>query len=82
MAEDLLPPERYLALGEDGRVVVHVDVDCFYAQAEEVRDPSLRSKPLGVTQKYLVVTCNYVSSSHCGAVSRVHAAAAPGGAED
>ena len=36
MAEDLLPPERCLALGEDGRVVVHVDIDCFYAQAEEV----------------------------------------------
>ena len=34
-------------------------VDCFYAQVEELRDPSLRTKPLGISQKYLVVTCNY-----------------------
>ena len=33
--------------------------DCFYAQVEELRDPSLRTKPLGISQKYLVVTCNY-----------------------
>ena len=61
-AEDQ-PPPADLALGRDRRVIVHVDIDCFYAQAEEVRDPSLRSKPLGVTQKYLVVTCNYVRPS-------------------
>jgi hypothetical protein len=28
-------------------------------QVEEVRNPSLRGKPLAVTQKYLVVTANY-----------------------
>lgn len=33
--------------------------DAFYAQVEEVRDPSLRERPLGVTQKYLIVTSNY-----------------------
>jgi len=31
------------------------------AQVEELRDPQLRTVPLGVTQKYLVVTCNYVA---------------------
>eukprot|EP00884_Botryococcus_braunii_P008015 jgi/Botrbrau1/17214/Bobra.0620s0004.1 len=41
------------------RVVLHFDVDAFYAQCEEVRQPSLRSRPMGVTQKYLIVTCNY-----------------------
>ena len=41
------------------RVIMHFDADCFYAQIEELRDPSLRDKPLGITQKYLVVTCNY-----------------------
>ncbi|UPR01199.1 DNA polymerase iota [Chloropicon primus] len=40
-------------------VVVHLDLDCFYAQVEELLDPSLKGKPVGVTQKYLVVTCNY-----------------------
>ncbi|XP_066845093.1 DNA polymerase iota isoform X4 [Anser cygnoides] len=41
------------------RVVVHVDLDCFYAQVEMVRNPELRDKPLGVQQKSLVVTSNY-----------------------
>jgi DNA polymerase iota len=30
-----------------------------YAQTEELRNPALAGRPLGVTQKYLVVTCNY-----------------------
>uniref|UniRef100_A0A670ZS85 DNA polymerase iota n=1 Tax=Pseudonaja textilis TaxID=8673 RepID=A0A670ZS85_PSETE len=41
------------------RIIVHLDLDCFYAQVEMICDPELRSKPLGVQQKYLVVTCNY-----------------------
>ncbi|KAI5615241.1 DNA polymerase iota isoform X1, partial [Silurus asotus] len=46
---------------EDPRVILHFDMDCFYAQVEMIRNPSLSSKPLGVQQKYLVVTCNYVA---------------------
>ncbi|XP_045706369.1 DNA polymerase iota isoform X2 [Phyllostomus hastatus] len=41
------------------RVIVHVDLDCFYAQVEMISNPELRGKPLGVQQKSLVVTCNY-----------------------
>nr|KAG5690686.1 hypothetical protein BaRGS_013472 [Batillaria attramentaria] len=41
------------------RTIVHIDVDCFYAQVEMIRNPSLRDVPLGIQQKYLVVTCNY-----------------------
>jgi nucleotidyltransferase/DNA polymerase involved in DNA repair len=33
---------------------LHPQIDCFYAQREELRDPSLRELPLGITQKYLV----------------------------
>ncbi|CAM9463531.1 unnamed protein product, partial [Hapterophycus canaliculatus] len=45
------------------RCIVHLDIDCFYAQAsfEEVLDPSLRGKPIGIRQKYLLVTCNYTA---------------------
>ena len=43
------------------RVVIHVDVDCFYAQVEELRNPTLKGKPLAVTQKYLCVTTNYAA---------------------
>ncbi|XP_051019527.1 DNA polymerase iota isoform X2 [Acomys russatus] len=41
------------------RVIAHVDLDCFYAQVEMISNPELKDKPLGVQQKYLVVTCNY-----------------------
>lgn len=44
---------------DEARVILHFDADAFYAQCEELRDPSLRCKPLGITQKFLVVTCNY-----------------------
>ena len=29
------------------RCVVHVDVDAFYAQCEEIRNPALKERPLG-----------------------------------
>ena len=49
------PPSRQ-------RVVAYFDVDCFYAQAEEVRDPArLRGKPIAITQKFLCVTSNYAA---------------------
>ncbi|KAI8131045.1 DNA polymerase iota [Lucilia cuprina] len=41
------------------RTIIHLDMDYFYAQVEELRDNSLRAKPLGVQQKNIVVTCNY-----------------------
>lgn len=43
------------------RTIIHIDMDCFYAQVEEIRDPTLRSRPLGIQQKNLVVTCNYLA---------------------
>lgn len=43
------------AAPDAARCIVHIDVDCFYAQCEEHRNPALRGRPLGVTQKYLLV---------------------------
>ncbi|KAG1958111.1 DNA polymerase iota [Pimephales promelas] len=43
------------------RVILHFDLDCFYAQVEMIRNPALRTKPLGIQQKYIIVTCNYVA---------------------
>ncbi|KAJ3169849.1 hypothetical protein HDU88_000489 [Geranomyces variabilis] len=41
------------------RAIIQLDLDYFYAQAEEVRDPSLKGKPVAIQQKHIVVTCNY-----------------------
>nr|XP_016850726.1 PREDICTED: DNA polymerase iota [Anolis carolinensis] len=45
------------------RIIVHLDLDCFYAQVEMICNPELKGKPLGVQQKYIVVTCNYEARS-------------------
>ena len=35
------------------------DYDCFYAAVWERRNPSLKSLPLAIQQKQIIVTCNY-----------------------
>ena len=35
------------------------DYDCFYAAVFEQENPTLKSLPLAVQQKQLIVTCNY-----------------------
>jgi DNA polymerase iota len=43
----------------DRRIILHVDIDAFYAQTFEISNPALRSFPLAVQQKQIIVTCNY-----------------------
>lgn len=43
----------------DGRIIIHFDYDCFYASVFEVARPELKSLPLGIQQKQIIVTCNY-----------------------
>ena len=40
---------RQATEGDHSCVIVHIDTDCFYAQVEMIRDPSLKDKPLGMT---------------------------------
>ncbi|XP_061585575.1 DNA polymerase iota isoform X2 [Cololabis saira] len=47
--------------GPPHRVILHFDLDCFYAQVEMLRNPALTHVPLGIQQKYIIVTCNYVA---------------------
>ncbi|KAG9232281.1 hypothetical protein BJ875DRAFT_89236 [Amylocarpus encephaloides] len=49
-----MPPTR-----RDRRVIIHFDYDCFYASVFERENPSLKSMPLAVQQKQIIVTCNY-----------------------
>ena len=53
-------------IAEDGiighpRSIIHLDMDCFYAQVEMVQHPEHKDKPLGVQQKNIVVTSNYLA---------------------
>lgn len=43
------------------KTIIHLDMDCFYAQVESSLHPEHSGKPLGVRQKNLVVTCNYIA---------------------
>ncbi|ORZ32752.1 hypothetical protein BCR44DRAFT_77475 [Catenaria anguillulae PL171] len=48
--------------GQDNdRAIIHLDMASFYAQCEELRDPILATLPLGIQQKQIIVTCNYVA---------------------
>jgi DNA polymerase iota len=44
------------------RSIVHVDVDCFYCQCEQVDGPpDFRERPVAIGQKHIIVTCNYLA---------------------
>ena len=42
------------------RVIIHIDIDCFYAQVEMIRHPELRNKPLGRTLHCILLRENIV----------------------
>ncbi|KAK8107659.1 uncharacterized protein PG998_009672 [Apiospora kogelbergensis] len=46
---------------QDDRIILHFDYDCFYASVFENEEPALRARPLGVKQKSILATCNYVA---------------------
>ncbi|KAI9029505.1 hypothetical protein DFJ74DRAFT_488963 [Hyaloraphidium curvatum] len=49
-----------MAGGADGRLILAIDLDYFYAACEIIADPTLtRDMPVGVQQKQIIVTCNY-----------------------
>ncbi|XP_023953330.1 DNA polymerase iota [Bicyclus anynana] len=54
-SSSILPDES----NDHSKSIIHIDVDCFYAQVEMVRKPELQSLPLGIQQKNIVVTSNY-----------------------
>ena len=43
------------------RCIIHIDLDCFYVQVDMLRLGLPPERPVAVTQKFLVVTCNYAA---------------------
>ncbi|EXJ89459.1 hypothetical protein A1O3_02526 [Capronia epimyces CBS 606.96] len=52
-------PNAWSLQRDDSRIVLHFDLDCFYASVVENENPALKSVPLAIQQKQIVVTCNY-----------------------
>jgi DNA polymerase IV len=53
---------------KNGRVILHVDMNSFYASVEMAFDPSLKGKPLAIAgnpkeRKGIIVTCSYEARS-------------------
>jgi DNA polymerase iota len=55
------PSARRPLVRNDERVILHFDYDCFYASVVEniPGNAHLKSLPLAIQQKQIVVTCNY-----------------------
>ncbi|MFS0643938.1 DNA polymerase IV [Siminovitchia sp. 179-K 8D1 HS] len=54
---------------KNGRVILHVDMNSFYASVEMAYDPSLKGKPLAIAgdakqRKGIIVTCSYEARKH------------------
>ncbi|KAJ8934147.1 hypothetical protein NQ314_013557 [Rhamnusium bicolor] len=56
--------EAESTLDDHSRTIIHIDLDCFYAQVEMVKNPELRTLPLGIQQKNIVVTSNYIARQY------------------
>ena len=56
-------PESLYAEYQENQIILHVDMDAFYASAEMRDNPTLKDKPLIIgakpTEQGVVATCNY-----------------------
>lgn len=44
--------------------IVHIDLNCFFAQAEILRDPSLKGLPIAVGWRNVLSTCSYEARAY------------------
>lgn len=63
--EEAEEEERSAASNLWSQCIVHLDVDCFYCQCEEVDGPpDYKERPIAIGQKHIIVTSNYVARRH------------------
>lgn len=62
--DDFGQPLELATQNDHRRTIVHIDIDCFYAQVEILKNPSLKDLPVGIQQKNIVVTCNYTAREY------------------
>ncbi|CAI4211743.1 unnamed protein product [Parascedosporium putredinis] len=69
------PPPPRVPKRKDDRVILQFDYDCFYASVFENQNPALKSLPVGVKQKGILATCNYVARARgVGKLSQISVA--------
>ena len=47
-----------------GRIILHIDLNCFYASVEQIYDPTLKGKPVAIAgnpkeRRGIIITCSY-----------------------
>ncbi|KOS68186.1 DNA polymerase IV [Lysinibacillus contaminans] len=47
-----------------GRIILHIDLNCFYASVEQIYDPTLKGKPIAIAgnpkeRRGIIITCSY-----------------------
>jgi len=62
--EDLAHSMDFCSISSHQRTIIHIDIDCFYAQVEMIKNPALRHCPLGIQQKNIIVTSNYLAREY------------------
>lgn len=62
--DDLAQSVDFCAVNNHQRTIIHIDIDCFYAQVEMIKNPALRHCPLGIQQKNIIVTSNYLAREY------------------
>ncbi|GAA94817.1 uncharacterized protein L969DRAFT_90803 [Mixia osmundae IAM 14324] len=46
-------------INDHERIIINLDLDCFYVACERLADPSLIGRPLGIQQKQILATTSY-----------------------
>ena len=49
---------------QKGRIILHIDLNCFYASVEQIYDPTLGGKPVAIAgnpkeRRGIIITCSY-----------------------